>query len=94
MIDQNRGTGRTTRQMKSAPEGAHFVWCTNNTDYPKKLALRHGRPDLKIVGRGYITSNRSMGTRPTGIVVDHNLFDVMSELERDFLRMWTTRVVR
>lgn len=31
-----RGTGRTTAQMKSAPRNSVFIWCNQHIDYPKK----------------------------------------------------------
>ena len=50
-MSNERGTGRTTRQMENAPYGATFVWCSNHgLHYPRMLAKHLGRDDLIIVG--------------------------------------------
>ena len=45
-----RGTGETARQLKDAPQGATFVWCTDDLAYPKRLAIALKREDIHIVG--------------------------------------------
>jgi hypothetical protein len=45
-----RGTGRTTRQIKEAPERAIYVWPVRNSmGYARDLAHRLGRDDLHFV---------------------------------------------
>jgi len=45
-----RGDGTTTRQMQAAPQGAYYIWVNNNFSYPKHLAHKLGRDDLKFIG--------------------------------------------
>lgn len=44
-----RGSGRTTQQMRDAPRGACFVWCNERLDYPTRLAKALLRSDLTII---------------------------------------------
>lgn len=71
MIDPDRGTGRTTKQMKEAPKGAVFIWCNQHIDYPRELARKLGRTDLIIYGPAVFENNgfRLHGVR--SIVIDH-----------------------
>lgn len=71
MEDPLRGTGRTTRQLQTAPEGAVYVWCNGCLDYPRMLANTPwvNRPDLRIIGPEEIRT-KVKGLR-TPIVVDH-----------------------
>lgn len=66
-----RGDGSTTRQMKDAPKGAHFVWVNSLIDYPKALAKKIGREDLVIVSPSFLSDNRWRGLRFSGLVIDH-----------------------
>lgn len=66
-----RGTGRTTSQLKHAPMDAFFVWCSHYTDYPKMLAEKIGRQDLKIVSPDWLELDHWVGLKISGIVVDH-----------------------
>lgn len=70
MHDPERGTGRTSRQLRFAPHGAVFVWCNDVLDYPKTLAKAHwiDRPDLVIIGPSQIR-DRVRGR--VDFVVDH-----------------------
>lgn len=65
-----RGEGTTTRQMKEAPKGAVFVWCTGHIDYPILLARKIGREDLQIKTPTWL-EDRWRGLELTGVVVDH-----------------------
>jgi len=65
-----RGTGRTTKQMEAAPQGSVYLWVHGDVYYPKKLAEKIGRTDLKIVGPGWL-ENGWLGVELTGLVVDH-----------------------
>lgn len=68
--DDHRGTGRTTAQMKAAPEGAVYVWCSKySLDYPRQLSTDIGRSDLMIIAPEQIENLR--GTR-CNIVIDHD----------------------
>lgn len=44
-----RGDGTTSKQMQEAPKGAIFIWVNAHLWYPKQLAQRLGRTDLKII---------------------------------------------
>jgi hypothetical protein len=68
--DSQRGTGRTTKQMRDAPQGAIFVWCNGHTDYPRALARHLGREDLRIEPRSFVESNTHMATSKP-IIQDH-----------------------
>ena len=90
-IDPNRCTGRTTRQMLAAPQGAVFVSAhAGSVSYDKALALKHGRSDLKIVTPDWLTGGRWVGLELTGIVFDHDM--QMTEQRQEYLRMALTRV--
>lgn len=71
MIGTDRGTGRTTEQMQSAPLNAVFVWCNGDLAYPKMIADKIDRRDLKIVSPMWLRDNRWRGLRCGGIIVDH-----------------------
>jgi hypothetical protein len=68
--DADAGTGRTTKQMQDAPQGAAFVWPVwSSISYAKDLARHLGRLDLII-----ITPSNLRNFRPgqyTALVVDH-----------------------
>lgn len=66
-----RGTGLTTRQMVTAPMCAIFVWCNNATFYPKELAKKLKREDIKVVSPYWLTSEQVRGLRPTAVILDH-----------------------
>lgn len=85
---RDRGTGRTTKQMKSAPLNAIYVWCNGNLYYPKKLANSIGRNDLSIVSPIDI-DHRLRGRRNVNIVIDHAT-DLTSE-QYDFISLVTTK---
>lgn len=72
--DSQRGTGRTTAQMRAAPQGALFIWCNEHTDYPKRLARQLGRTDLVIEPASVLDSGnyrRLLGRKFSDIVLDH-----------------------
>ena len=61
---------RTTEQMKSAPRGAVFVWCTENLAYPRALAAHLGRQDLELRTPSWCTTGL-WGRKPCAVVLDH-----------------------
>lgn len=71
MMEKDRGTGRTTKQMKEAPKGAVYVWCNKEVWYPQRLAEKLGRKDLQIEPRSWLTSERWRGLNLKGLVLDH-----------------------
>lgn len=68
-----RGKGHTSEQMREAPRGALFIWCTVDVRYPKALARHLGRSDLEIVSPSILSEGayRLRGRRLSGIIVDH-----------------------
>jgi hypothetical protein len=74
MIDPDRGTGRTSAQMRNAPRDAVFVWSNERLDYPRAIARVHevNREDLQIVAPSWLERGW-LGRRLTGIVIDHDL---------------------
>lgn len=72
-IKMARGEGTTTRQMQEAPQNAVFIWCNDVLEYPRRVAARIGRTDLKIVGPVWLDDERWRGLEPTSIVADHAL---------------------
>jgi hypothetical protein len=67
----NEGTGRTTKQMQDAPQGAIYVWVNAHLKDAEKIAFRAGRTDLMIVPPWHLENDRLRGRTLTGIVVDH-----------------------
>ena len=66
-----RGTGRTTKQMKEAPQNAVFIWGTpGSIEYAVDLARKIGREDLQIKTPVWL-KDQWKGLRLTGVVVDH-----------------------
>ena len=66
-----RNVGTTTRQIKSLPIGAIFIWCNNDIRYPTNLAVSIGRNDLEIVGVSFLDNLKFLGREFTGFDVDH-----------------------
>ena len=69
--DHNRGTGRTTHSMRNAPVGSVYVWVNGILDYPRELAKKIHRDDLLIVSPDWLSDQRWVGLRLSGITVDH-----------------------
>lgn len=68
-----RGSGRTWRAMREAPQGAVYVWCSHVLGYAKFSAEQLNRQDLEIVGPEWLAHKRYVGRRLTGVVFDHAL---------------------
>lgn len=66
-----RQSGRTTRAMQEAPKGAVYVWVHSNLDYPKELARKLGREDLRIVSPAWLEDRVWVGSLFSGIRLDH-----------------------
>lgn len=78
----DRGTGRTTRQMKEAPQGATFFWCNNHAAYARDLALACGRGDLRIQPASNFSRERIAGLRKDMVIIDHALLEALPTLSR------------
>jgi hypothetical protein len=86
----DRGTGRTTQQMKEAPPSAVFVWCNGAISYPQALAKSLGRDDLVIRPRSWLRLINVIGRPRFRVVVDHAThFDHDAREALDYLRVST-----
>ena len=92
MRDPYRGTGRTTNQIKHAPQGAFFVWINASTDYPRQLAKQLGRDDLRIVSPNWLVFEQWRGMRLSGIIVDHAALDRFTYAQWRALNKARTRI--
>lgn len=70
-MSEERQTGRTTKQMLEADQGAIYVWpyAISIKSYARPLAHHLGRQDLKIIPASEFTPERCRGT--SNIVIDH-----------------------
>lgn len=76
-VDKFRGTGRTSKQMQEAPQGAVFVWCNSDRRYAKELAKTLNREDLRIEPFSWLDERNVRGMpRDTRVVIDHAAFGV------------------
>jgi hypothetical protein len=71
----DRGTGRTTKLILSAPKNSLFIWCNGHLSYPKSLAKNLERDDLEIVSPGFLMSDKWRGRIFSGIVIDHDFWE-------------------
>lgn len=77
-----RQTGQTFKQMRAAPQGAVFIWCNAQLDYPRRVAIDAGRTDLVVVAPHWVESMAWQGRILPGIVTDHALITSPEMLER------------
>ena len=92
MDSGERGSGRTTRQLQSAPIGAVFIVPNRNCcSYTEALARHLGRADLKIVSVDLIERPATIHGGRRKLVVDHAAWDFMrpsqKAVAREFLKM-------
>lgn len=85
-----RGTGITTQQLREAPEGAVFVWCNHHISYPRDLAAKLGRRDLRIEPSSFFEGDRWRGLRGP-VVVDHAFMELATRRQRDGWAEWASR---
>jgi hypothetical protein len=84
-IDQDRGTGRTTKQLKEAPQGAVFlVRSYSMAQYTRRLALYLKRNDISVQPLQWLHSDSWLG-RKHYVIVDHDV--VPDEKEQHYLRI-------
>lgn len=71
MDDPDRGIGRTTKQMREAPQGALYIVHDGATHAFKRQADDHGL-DLMVRAQGWLDNHYNwIGSEFTGVVVDH-----------------------
>ena len=74
MTDPDRGTGRTTKQLREAPRGALFIWCNGNLAYARSMAANLGRSDIDIRGPDVFDAHGSLQLRGRfwpKVIIDH-----------------------
>ena len=93
-MDEDRGTGRTTAQIKAAPPNAVFLWPAHGSlSYVRDLAKRVGREDLRIISVENF-SPEMVAWRNTPVVVDHAAEVRLSARDRDWISHWNARGTR
>ena len=75
----DRQSGRTTRAMQELPRDAVFVWVNQHLDYPKQLARKLGREDLRIVSPQWLEDRRWIGLDLSALELDHAAREIMTE---------------
>ncbi len=74
MSDELRQTGRTTRQIETAPHGAFFyVGHHGRKNYVVALLHKIGRPDIRILVEAPYWEERLQGCRDCVLVIDHDV---------------------
>lgn len=71
--DEDRGSGRTSDQMRAAPKGALFIWVNDRSiGYARHLAHHLGRDDLDIRPVSVLDrAERLLGLQFPAVVFDH-----------------------
>lgn len=88
-----RGTGRSSSQLKGALEGSIYI-VKFEAQVPnfKFMAEKLGRSDLAIKTVGWLMSGSWRGTKIKGVVVDHHALEEMSLAEHSQLNNLQTCV--
>jgi hypothetical protein len=83
MSDIDRGIGRTSKQIMTAPQGAFYI-CGNRLerDYAQRLATNLGRHDLKFETLSFFEHGRWRGQRKS-LVMDHAAYNFMNNRQRE-----------
>jgi hypothetical protein len=75
-ITETRGTGVTHSQLENCPKGSIFIWCTNDTWYPKRLAAKIDRGDIRVERASILDGNdwqKYLGMELPAVITDHAL---------------------
>lgn len=72
-----RGSGRTTKQIKEAPQRAYFIVGTDSAvSYVKHIAYANNREDLRFQSvRSFFDGQRHRGVLRSQVVVDHDVLE-------------------
>lgn len=62
---------RSSRQMRAAPANSTYVWPLCYLHYPKELASKLDREDLKIVPLRWLHSKKWTKAKSLNVVIDH-----------------------
>ena len=84
-------TGRTTDQMINAPMGAIYVWHLADIRYPKQLARRLGRTDLRFMSVDDLEAGKLLGLQYATVMLDHYAANRLSERAHTALWEYGTR---
>jgi hypothetical protein len=87
----DRQSGRTSRLMANAPQGATYVVPVAGTlSYYRHLAAHLGRHDLKFQGPGFLSKQGQpyRGHDPATVVVDHATWEAVSQADRIAAANW------
>jgi hypothetical protein len=63
-------SGKTTEQIRNAPEGAIYIWPNNSLSYPREIAVAFGRHDITFVSPAWIRPECFYG-KSNPVEVDH-----------------------
>ena len=92
-MDVERGTGRTTKQIKEAPfEAFYGVSSFCDVLYTERLSAYLGRLDLKVVVLNEHTDLYRFRARRRRIVVDHYVAGMLSSRVHSDIRIHNTYV--
>lgn len=74
-MPNNRGTGRTTKQMEALPIGSIFISCCEQAVYyDTQLTRKLNRRDIRVVPPSWVTRMHWQGMRYPGLALDHYYF--------------------
>lgn len=74
-MPNQRGTGRTTRQMEALPIGSIFISCCHQAVYHDvQLTRKLDRPDITVVPPSWVTGMKWQAMRYPGLALDHYYF--------------------
>lgn len=80
ILDKDRRTGRTHIQIEHLPKDGIFIWCNDHLAYPRDLARKIGRADVKIYGRSILLEPwRLYGLHLSGASADHACHQLSAE---------------
>jgi hypothetical protein len=93
-IDEERGTGRTTKQIMTSPYGAIYIWpVSHSVEYFINLCICWGRQDLDVRLPSCLDYTGELCSKPvlTGIIIDHAC--ELTQRQKDNLEIIKRRLV-
>jgi hypothetical protein len=94
-MSDTQPTGKTTRQMQRATQGALYVWHCADLTYPTELAAHLGRNDLRIVPPSHFRPGHWQQIRQR-VEIDHYTATFLRRIQPDFhtrRRIYDTAVI-
>lgn len=89
-----RGSGRTTKQIKEAPQNAVFICVSNRTDYEKRLAMTLGRNDIRFEPFYVLRSVHRFYGSTRKVVIDHAYMDYHFNVNTRRPSAWDQDILR